>query len=56
MTNLSAISEENAASAETTSEAMRDLNIATVSLADTAQELKRLSASLSEDLDFFKIG
>ena len=56
MTNLSAISEENAASAETTSEAMHDLNIATVSLADTAQELKRLSDSLSEDLDFFKIG
>ena len=56
MTNLSAISEENAASAETTSEAMHNLNDATVALADTAKELKRLSASLEEDLDFFTIG
>ena len=56
MTNLSAVSEENAASAETTNEAMHNLNVATVSLADTAQELKRLSDSLNEDLDFFKIG
>ncbi len=56
MTNLSAISEENAASAETTNEAMKDLNEATVSLANTAQELKRLSDQLNEDLEFFKIG
>ena len=55
MTNLSAISEENAASAETTSESMHNLNDATVKLADTAQELKRLSAELSKDLDFFTI-
>ena len=55
MTNLSAISEENAASAETTSEAMHDLNESTVQLAKTAQELKRLSAELSEDLDFFNV-
>ena len=56
MTNLSAISEENAASAETTNEAMHNLNDATVALADTAKELKRLSHSLQEDLDFFTIG
>ena len=56
MTNLSAISEENAASAETTNQAMSDLNEATVSLANTAQELKRLSDELNEDLEFFKIG
>ena len=56
MTNLSAISEENAASAETTNEAMNNLNDATVALADTAKELKRLSNSLKEDLDFFTIG
>ena len=55
MTNLSAISEENAASAETTSEAMHDLNDATVKLAETAQELKKLSSELSEDLDFFSV-
>ncbi len=56
MTNLSAISEENAASAETTNQAMNDLNEATVSLANTAQELKRLSDELNKDLEFFKIG
>ena len=50
------ISEENAASAETTNQAMSDLNDATVSLANTAQELKRLSDELNEDLEFFKIG
>lgn len=55
MTNLSAISEENAASAETTNQAMNDLNEATVSLANTAQELKSLSDKLNEDLEFFKI-
>ncbi len=55
MTNLSAISEENAASAETTNQAMSDLNDATVSLANTAQELKRLSDELNEDLEFFSI-
>ncbi len=55
MTNLSAISEENAASAETTNQAMNDLNEATVSLANTAQELKRLSDELSEDLEFFNV-
>jgi len=55
MTNLSAISEENAASAETTNQAMSDLNDATVSLANTAQELKRLSDELNEDLEFFRI-
>ncbi len=55
MTNLSAISEENAASAETTNQAMSDLNDATVSLANTAQELKRLSDELNEDLEFFQI-
>ena len=55
MTNLSAISEENAASAETTNQAMSDLNDATVSLANTAQELKRLSDELNADLEFFRI-
>ena len=55
MTNLSAISEENAASAETTNQAMNDLNDATVALANTAQELKRLSDELSEDLEFFNV-
>ncbi len=55
MTNLSAISEENAASAETTSNAMGDLNMETRKLADTSAELKNLADSLKADLDFFEI-
>nr|MCR4588159.1 methyl-accepting chemotaxis protein [Lachnospiraceae bacterium] len=55
MTNLSAISEENAASAETTSNAMAELNNETMKLADTSAELKRLADSLKSDLDFFEL-
>ncbi len=55
MTNLSAISEENAASAETTSESMAKLNQETARLADTAAELKKIADVLQEDLAFFKV-
>ncbi len=55
MTNLSAISEENAASAETTSNAMEDLNMETVKLADTSIKLKQIASDLKENMDFFKI-
>ena len=55
MTNLSAISEENAASAETTSSAMTELNKETARLADTASELKDLADNIKEDLEFFQI-
>ncbi len=54
MTNLSAISEENAASAETTSNSMAELNKETARLADTSAELKSLADTLKEDLEFFK--
>jgi len=54
MTNLSAISEENAASAETTSTAMAKLNIETANLAKTSAELKSLADNLKEDLEFFR--
>ncbi|WP_029322412.1 methyl-accepting chemotaxis protein [Butyrivibrio sp. AE3004] len=54
MTNLSAISEENAASAETTSVSMTQLNSETARLAETSEELLKLADSLKEDLDFFK--
>jgi methyl-accepting chemotaxis protein len=54
MTNLSAISQENAASAETTSTSMAELNKETARLADTSAELKNLADTLKEDLDFFK--
>lgn len=53
MTNLSAVAEENAASTEQTREAMQELNGATASLAKTAQELKKLSDVLKEDLGYF---
>jgi len=53
MTNLSAIAEENAASVEHTNSSMYDLNSTTVSLSETAQELKRFSDALHNDLNFF---
>ena len=55
MTNLSAISQENAASAETTSNAMEELNTETVRLADTSAKLKQIADTLKEDMDFFKV-
>jgi methyl-accepting chemotaxis protein len=53
MTNLSAISEENAASAETTASSMSELNRETARLAETSGELKKLADTLKEDLEFF---
>ncbi len=54
MTNLSAISQENAASAETTSTSMGELNRETARLADTSAELKNFADELKDDLEFFK--
>ncbi len=55
MNSLSAIAEENAASTEQTATSMVELNDATVSLAETAQELKRLADTLEEDLSYFSL-
>lgn len=55
MTNLSAIAEENAASTEQTNTSMNELNSATISLAETAQELKKLSDVLNADLSYFDL-
>ncbi len=55
MTNLSSIAEENAASTEQTTTSMAELNDATISLAETAQELKRLSDMLEADLNYFSL-
>ena len=55
MSNLSAIAEENAASTEQTNTSMNELNSATVSLAETAQELKKLSDVLNADLNYFDL-
>ena len=54
MTNLSAISQENAASAETTSTSMSELNRETSRLADVSEDLMRFADELKEDLEFFK--
>ena len=53
MTNLSAIAEENAATTEQTNASMNDLNDATASLARTAEELKKLSVAVEENLNYF---
>ncbi len=53
MTNLSAVAEENAASTEQTNDAMAELNSTTSALAGTANELKKLSDVLKEDLEYF---
>lgn len=55
ITNLSAISEENAASAEQTNSSVQELNMTTYALAETASELTALSNELQNDLAFFKI-
>lgn len=55
MNSLSSIAEENAASTEQTATTMAELNDATVSLAETAQELKRLSNTMEENLSFFRL-
>lgn len=54
ITNLSAISEENAASAEQTNSSMQELNNSIHVLATTAGDLKGLSDKLKEDLSFFQ--
>lgn len=55
MTNLSAVAEENAASTQQTTASMNELNDATASLAKTAQELKKLSIVVNENLNYFNI-
>ena len=53
--NLSALSQENAASAEQTTSAMQELNDTVSALADSAGKLQELSASLENDVSFFKM-
>lgn len=56
ITNLSAISEENAASTQETTASMEELNATINLLANQAEQLQQLSDSLSEDISFFRIG
>lgn len=55
MMNLSAISEENAASTTETASAMQDLNNTISSLLQESQRLLKLSARLEEGIQFFKL-
>ena len=53
--NLSAISEENAASAEETAASMQALNETINLVADSSVKLKDLASSLDESTKFFKL-
>ncbi len=53
--NLSAVSEENAASTEETTAAMQELNATINILAGSAEELKDLAVKLEENTQFFKL-
>jgi len=53
--NLSAISQENAASTEETTASMQELNETVLLLADAAQNLKKLSENLEENMKFFQM-
>lgn len=54
MDNLSAIAEQNVESTQQTNASMNELNDATVSLAKTAEDLKKLSLAVREDLNYFQ--
>lgn len=53
--NLSAISEENAASTEETTASMQELNSTITLLADSAVKLKELAVALEENTKFFQL-
>ena len=53
--NLSAISEENAASSQETTASMEELNATINLLANEAGKLKDISKELNEDMKFFKL-
>ena len=55
ISNLSAISEENAASSEETTASMAELSSTIGALADSADQLQRISSVLEEEMKFFKL-
>lgn len=55
ISNLSAISEQNAASTEETTASMEEMNAAINLLAESAQQLQELSQSLEENIAFFHV-
>lgn len=54
MTSLSAISEENASSAETTGASVEELSATVSDLAKSANDLKDVAEQLNDDISFFK--
>ncbi|MBE5847316.1 MAG: HAMP domain-containing protein [Lachnospiraceae bacterium] len=55
MSALSAISQQNAASAEETGAAMEELDATVVNLNESSGKLKDIADSLSRDMEFFKL-
>ncbi len=55
ISNLSAISEENAAATEQTTASMQELNATINLLAESAGNLTGLSDALEEEIKFFKL-
>ena len=55
ISNLSAISEENAASSEETTASMAELSSTLGALADSAEQLQSISSVLEEEMKFFKL-
>ncbi|HAG70093.1 MAG TPA: hypothetical protein DCL38_08995 [Lachnospiraceae bacterium] len=56
ISNLSAISEENAASTQETTASMQELNATIALLAESARSLKGLAEGMNEACEFFKLG
>ncbi|MBE5905984.1 MAG: HAMP domain-containing protein [Lachnospiraceae bacterium] len=54
MASLSAISQENAASTETTGAAVEELSATVTTLAESADELKDVAKELKEEMEFFQ--
>ena len=55
ISNLSAISEENAASTEETTASMQEMNATINILAESAQQLQDMAKSLEENISFFRM-
>ena len=55
ISNLSAISEENAASTQQTTASMQELNATIALLAESAKSLKGLAEGMNEACEFFKL-
>ncbi len=53
--NLSAVSQENAASTEQTNASMEEMNATINLLAEAAGELKEMAQVLEDDVSFFKL-